>query len=249
MKDIVKYVMGEAAKSNVEKRQVGCVITGHDLYKDKEVIIAKGYNTHEIHAEAMACEALIADAVEIKTFGNVTAFVSHQPCPACAQMLIDHGIHNVEVVESFMKFDSDKLRFDLIDGYFIQSLIGVKRDSPMSKADDVFYLTVKADLYAYAVAKDRQDFLSSLVSKYLIEFYGNYLELEKALAAILTFGASKYKPNNWRKCEDTGRYLAAAHRHLNALLRGEEVDAETHRHHMDHVMTNLMFLWVLGYDN
>ena len=42
------------------------------------------------------------------------------------------------------------------------------------------------------------------------------------LAQVLTFGASKYAAQNWRKGISKSRLLAAAFRHLFAYLRGED---------------------------
>ena len=192
MKDIVKYVMAEAAKSNVEKRKVGCVITGRPLTGGSEHIWARGYNhtDHEdvngniMHAEAKACEQLVAEAIVTEGFA-LTAYVSHPPCPACAQLLADHGITKVEVVEEFMKFDGDKLRYDLI---------------PSSTT--------------------------------------------RALAEVLTFGARKYKPNNWKNVsqEELHRYVGAAMRHFEAYRAGEYFDPESNMPHLWHAMTNISFL-------
>ena len=65
----------------------------------------------------------------------------------------------------------------------------------------------------------------------------------------LTFGAKKYKPNNWRKCEDLSRYVAAAMRHLEAYRSGELIDEETGCHHTALACINLMFITELEKDN
>lgn len=68
----------------------------------------------------------------------------------------------------------------------------------------------------------------------------------KALAAyvrVLTFGARKYAPENWRKVpEPTRRYLAAALRHVMAYLAGERRDAETNESHLAHALCCLAFV-------
>lgn len=179
-KDIVKYVLAEAAKSNVDKRKVGCVIANAN-----GSIVAAGRNAcfedgeqPDIHAEEMAC-----DEFEDNDTGPYTAYVSQPPCPNCATILMDTGITKVEVVEEFIKFDGDKLRLDLI---------------PPS---------------------------STL-----------------ALAEVLTFGARKYKPNNWRNCEDLSRYEAAMLRHIQKYREGEIHDQESGMPHLWHAMTNMAFL-------
>jgi hypothetical protein len=48
-----------------------------------------------------------------------------------------------------------------------------------------------------------------------------------AVARVLTFGATKYAPGNWRKVDDRTRYVDALLRHAFAYLSGERVDAES----------------------
>lgn len=60
---------------------------------------------------------------------------------------------------------------------------------------------------------------------------------------VLTYGAKKYSPENWRKVENgRERYWAAAQRHLAAWRRGERADAETGISHLAHAMCCLAFL-------
>jgi hypothetical protein len=64
------------------------------------------------------------------------------------------------------------------------------------------------------------------------------------LAIVLTLGAQKYSPENWRKVpEGKKRYFAALERHLWAWKRGERYDPETGRPHLAHAMCNLFFLY------
>jgi len=63
---------------------------------------------------------------------------------------------------------------------------------------------------------------------------------------VLTFGAGKYGPNNWRKVKHArDRYFAAVHRHLQAWEVGERDDAESGLHHLAHAVTNILFLLTL----
>ena len=178
--EIAQYVLAEAAKSNVDKRKVGCVIVN-----SKNAIVAAGRNASfddddkpDIHAEEMAC-----DEFEDDDTGPYTAYVSQPPCPNCATILMDTGISKVEVVQEFIKFDGDKLRPDLV---------------PVSSIN--------------------------------------------ALAEVLTFGARKYKPNNWRNNKDLSRYQAAMWRHWLKYLEGEVHDQQSGMPHLWHAMTNIAFL-------
>ncbi len=64
----------------------------------------------------------------------------------------------------------------------------------------------------------------------------------KALAQVLTYGARKYKPNNWKNVEDTSVYWDALYRHLEAYRSGEYIDDESGFSHLAHAITNLAFL-------
>jgi hypothetical protein len=63
------------------------------------------------------------------------------------------------------------------------------------------------------------------------------------MAKVLTFGAKKYAPDNWRKVPDAkARYTAALLRHAFAYLGGEVEDTETQLNHMAHIMCCAAFL-------
>jgi hypothetical protein len=64
----------------------------------------------------------------------------------------------------------------------------------------------------------------------------------QTLGDVITFGAEKYAPGNWRLCEDTSRYKDALLRHIYAYLSGEQQDQETSLSHLAHAACNLMFL-------
>lgn len=65
----------------------------------------------------------------------------------------------------------------------------------------------------------------------------------KAMAEVLTFGAEKYAPDNWKLIQDgEKRYIAALMRHFEAYRAGEEFDSETSFSHLAHCITNIAFL-------
>ena len=195
MENIIKMVMALASKSNVDKRKVGCVILGK-----RGEIYGTGYNSADytqtppthLHAEMMAMDEISPTLMQHVAEGlcQPTVYVSHTPCKECAKELLDNGLTNIVVVEAFMKFDTDKLRYDLVP--------------PKS------------------------------------------IEL---LAEVLTFGAKKYKPNNWRENKDLARYEGALLRHIQAWRLGEKLDPETKLPHLAHALTNLVFLLELDDDN
>ena len=65
---------------------------------------------------------------------------------------------------------------------------------------------------------------------------------EAEFVDVLTFGATKYAPNQWRDVEDAReRYTAAAMRHLAAYRMGETHDIESGKHHLAHAMCCMAF--------
>lgn len=64
----------------------------------------------------------------------------------------------------------------------------------------------------------------------------------EGLAAVLTFGATKYAAHNWREGISNSRLIAALLRHTFAMLRGEYIDKESGLPHIDHVGCCWMFL-------
>ena len=65
----------------------------------------------------------------------------------------------------------------------------------------------------------------------------------KEVAEILTFGAKKYKEDNWKHVADAEkRYTDATLRHFTTWLQGEKVDPESGRSHLAHAVCNLLFL-------
>jgi hypothetical protein len=66
----------------------------------------------------------------------------------------------------------------------------------------------------------------------------------KATVEILTFGAEKYEPDNWKYVPDSKRrYFDAAQRHLWDWKNGEQTDPESGKNHLAHALCCLMFLY------
>jgi hypothetical protein len=66
----------------------------------------------------------------------------------------------------------------------------------------------------------------------------------RATVDVLTFGAAKYEPDNWKHVPDSKRrYFDALQRHLWAYKEGEVIDPESSMHHLAHAMCCLMFLY------
>ena len=67
------------------------------------------------------------------------------------------------------------------------------------------------------------------------------LDAVEKIVEIMTYGADKYKPNNWQKVE-AWRYRAALFRHLEKMYEGEDYDQESGMLHIAHVGCNILFL-------
>lgn len=63
------------------------------------------------------------------------------------------------------------------------------------------------------------------------------------IAKVLTVGAEKYAPNNWKKVGDLEeRYMDALLRHIGAHQTGGLLDPEDGLSHLAHAGCNLLFL-------
>lgn len=69
------------------------------------------------------------------------------------------------------------------------------------------------------------------------------LDVMGVVVKVLTFGARKYSPDNWRLVSDArARYTAALLRHLAAYRQGEWADPETSLPHLGHLLCCGIFL-------
>jgi hypothetical protein len=61
------------------------------------------------------------------------------------------------------------------------------------------------------------------------------------VAKVMSYGAKKYAPDNWRKVPNGhNRYMDAALRHINAHLQGNVMDEESGERHLAHAVCSLM---------
>jgi hypothetical protein len=65
----------------------------------------------------------------------------------------------------------------------------------------------------------------------------------KEVVDVLTYGAKKYAPDNWKKVPNARqRYIDAGFRHLTAYAAGEKLDSETGKSHLAHAICCLLYL-------
>lgn len=213
MNKFEKLAIDTAAKSPCEKRKVGAVITGMTELISVEVVLATGYNFNPcfhsqdccedeegktklevVHAEVEAIRALKVGP----KYKPIAIYVTHEPCDNCRKAIEEANIPNIIIVESFLKFDKNKINYSLVPS--------------------------------------------------------EWLELD---AKVLTIGAKKYKPNNWRTIsnKDVMRYLSAAMRHIQYFRKymedkeGSELfdngEGGIGTHHLANARVNLGFLLTL----
>lgn len=60
---------------------------------------------------------------------------------------------------------------------------------------------------------------------------------------VLTYGAKKYSPDNWKRVPDLQkRYFDALQRHIYAYQSGETLDPESGLHHLAHASCCINFM-------
>lgn len=64
----------------------------------------------------------------------------------------------------------------------------------------------------------------------------------KGAADILTMGKEKYSRGNWRDGLSHTQTCDSLLRHLSKYLSGEDLDEESGKPHVDHVLCNALFL-------
>lgn len=69
-------------------------------------------------------------------------------------------------------------------------------------------------------------------------------EFIREIAEVLTFGATKYSPDNWKgfNKQQQEEIKASLLRHIYTYLEGDEFDQESGLHHLAHAGCNLAFL-------
>lgn len=255
-KTIFDLVAKAAATSPATKRKVGAVIvsdiTGLELCYGWNHNCGKACEDEHgetlptvVHAEIDAINKLAYVKIMDKpgeklNLVNYTMYVSHQPCIECEAKLKSVNL-KYEVVSEFLKFDGDKLRYDLIPSSSTNILC--LHDSGPLRGDELECTFKYFEMYRER--NNKEMLLRSFIC------LSDWIECShkriptaslEALATILTFGARKYKPNNWRNCTELERYDAAFMRHYLAHMAGEDKDSDSGHPHLWHALTCLAFL-------
>jgi len=67
-------------------------------------------------------------------------------------------------------------------------------------------------------------------------------QFEEEIAKVMLYGQKKYGRFNWMKGAPISQFYGCIRRHLAAIYKGEDVDAESGCLHLGHIATNLMML-------
>ena len=72
------------------------------------------------------------------------------------------------------------------------------------------------------------------------------VESVEEVVKVITYGAVKYKPNNWQHVENyKDRYYAACQRHLVEWKKGIKIDGESGLRHLAHAACCIIFILYL----
>jgi hypothetical protein len=66
----------------------------------------------------------------------------------------------------------------------------------------------------------------------------------EGLAEVLTKGEQKYGRYNFAKGNHVSVPYDSAMRHINAFMKGQDLDGESNSHHLFHAAVNLMMMWL-----
>lgn len=166
---------------------------------------------------------------------------------------IENGKRSVYVpVGYYIKFYSSmNMRFSADKNWFEEVIIDLPQLEPSSKA------AVLSKPLSECLSHSDQKKLSqpSIESKILAEKVGRKFDQEKPMynlipvhaesefVDVLTFGAKKYGPENWREVDNPQeRYIAAAMRHIASYRMGDTHDHESGKHALAHAMCCLSFI-------
>lgn len=107
----------------------------------------------------------------------------------------------------------------------------------------------------------KQDSVQTAKKTSGLKFDDNKLKLElvpveavEALARAFGYGAKKYGEWNWSNGIAHMKFVGALKRHVDAYIKGEDIDAESGNHHLDHALASLAMLrtsiqYDIGEDN
>jgi hypothetical protein len=130
-------------------------------------------------------------------------------------------------------------------------MIDYKFMNKLYKLPDDFFDGIPKDIHnSYLVTNGQQYEVDAGIKFDSEKPKWNLLPLKEveSVVEVLTFGAKKYKANNWQHVENAQeRYFDAMMRHIVDWQSDEKFDPETKKNHLAHAVCNALFL--LWFDN
>lgn len=110
--------------------------------------------------------------------------------------------------------------------------------NPYPSLEELMKLDVHTDRIQYANGGVKENALGGKPKTMFQLLDPEFIE---GMADILTMGALKYSPDNWKKV-DRIEYERATYHHWNEYLKGNKLDDESGKSHLYHLACNVMFL-------
>lgn len=180
-KDIEQLALSVASKSLAKKRKVGAVIvdcnnnllgTGFNFSRNGRACEDTNGNTlpDVIHAEVAAICSMETIRKDNILAYPLTIFITHQPCENCQAAIKKANISNIVVVNEFMKFNTEKLRYDLIPPLATEAL-----------AKSLTYGAKKYKPGNWRLNKDPQQFIGATMRHFEAYRAGEYIDEDSKL--------------------------------------------------------------------
>ena len=243
--EIETICINAAQNSACAKRKVGAALTLVIEYDDRTAreklfyLLAEGYNFNTATLGGGCCEWEPGHPEE----GQTKPSVKHA---------------EVAAIDNFNRFDVLKRINSGSENKSIEEVLGLCAELGITlPLGFVISPSVSMRVCMFVTHKPCEN-CADVLSKYHIEYslVEGFMKFDNtkprmalvpatlgiACARALTYGAKKYKPNNWRKTDNIEQYISALQRHFDAWREGESVDPESGLNHLDHMAANLCFL-------
>lgn len=145
-----------------------------------------------------------------------------------------------KVADTAVKLDSGKRKLSLIHPSMMAIILSHSRDGVDDIVEAIYCLSEAAH------AKNGADLISYTYEaiNHICKFIGNEPEALEQMTIAMEYGANKpeYGRNNWKKGMEWSRLIDAAQRHGLAIVRGEDIDADSGNRHVAHMLASIHML-------
>lgn len=156
-----QLLISYAEKSLCKRRKVGAAVVspagfilalGHNRPPKGKAVCELEDGTSApgvVHAERDVVQNMAPSRIP----SGCTMYVTHAPCQACLACIANAGIENIVVETGFMKFDSGKLRYDLVPAGVLRQLAEVYTYGAKKYAADNWRAVDSLDKYYAALIR------------------------------------------------------------------------------------------------